>query len=973
VGEELAVEFVILGPTKLIDGDTAIPLGAAKQRGMLALLLLQAGNPVRVDTLVEHLWDEPGRGDRRSILYSMASRLRAVLDQVGMRDALVRVPAANAYRLNIDPLIVDYHQFRHLVSQARDGIPNGRPEISTDLLQRAIGLWRGDPLAELHGLRADNQRRQLDETLLEAHKLLATSRLQLGQVHAVLVQLETLIQEHQLDETLARAWISALCGAGREDDARRYLAAFRRRFRKELQLEPHIDISAIAREFASKPRPATNILSTRPHQLPSSIRGFAGRKEMLTRLDAMAGSDRGPGNVVVITGMPGVGKTTLAVHWSHGQLDRYQDGHLYLDACAYGPGSPVDPHEALSRFLHALGLESDRIPQEREARRECFNDTLDGRRVLIVLDNVADSAQARPMIPRSDTCLTVITSRTRLSGLTIREGVHNLTATPLSETESTGLLTGIVGEARAAADPEALENLASAADGLPLALRIVGEHIVERPRASLAELAQELRYRLLESTDGADDQTDLATVFTWSYQSLQPAAAVLFRRLALHPGARISLEAAAALDESQIRDAEVLLNVLAKAHLIEHDTARHYRFHDLLRQYAALRVATEDEPSDIARRRQVVLDWFLQSAVNAAAVLVPDLPPVPDLPDRSPPHVITFDTDAEAMRWCEAERQNFSAATRSAEDHGFHRHAWQIPGVIYEIFDRTGRHDDLLRLSRIAVAAARQDRHVIGEIGSLVNLGAAHFTKHEYDMAIAVFTEARECASAAGQIEAETICAHSLASAYLRLGDAASAIVIHHQVLAVCREISDRAGEAATLNRLGDAYRYEGQFQRAADTYLQALRIRTETGSLRGQGLIHNDLSRLHLEEGDLASATRHCLTALQIHERTGDAAAHCDALTTMAEIQLGSAMPQDAIGDAESALRISAEIEDSHRRARALAVLAEAQAAAGLPADASHTRAAALRIVSGLRDPEIVKLHARLMEGQADATRQCA
>jgi DNA-binding SARP family transcriptional activator/tetratricopeptide (TPR) repeat protein len=953
------VDFVILGPTQLIDGDVAIPLGAAKQRGMLALLLLQAGNPVRVDTLIEHLWDEPGRADRRSILYSMASRLRAVLHRAGMRDALVRVPAANAYRLDIDPLTVDFHQFRDLVSRARDTISNSRHDISADLLQRAIQLWRGDPLSELHGARADQQRRQLDEALLDAHKLLATSQLRLGQVHDVLVRLETLIQEHELDETLARAWISALCGAGREDDARRYLAEFRRRFRKELRLEPRIDIDAIVREFAAGRTPVILAPGPRPHQLPAGIRGFAGRTEMLTVLDAMTGPE--PANVVVVTGMPGVGKTALAVHWSRRHRDRYPDGQLYLDAGAYGPGAPVDPHEALSRFLHALGLESDRIPQEPEARRQCFNDTLDGRRVLLVLDNVADSEQARPMIPQSGACRTVITSRTRLSGLTIREGVHTLTVTPLSETESIGLLIGIVGEARAADEPEAVESLAAAAGGLPLALRIVGEHVAERPRASLTELARELRHHLLESTDGGDDRTDLTTVFTWSYRSLPAEAAAMFRKLALHPGARISLEAAAALDESAVRAAEALLNVLAKAHLIEHDTARHYRFHDLLRQYAALRAAMQDEPSDIARRRQLVLDWFLLSAVNAAARLMPDLPPVPDLPDRRPPQVLTFATDAEAMRWCEAERQNFSAATRSARRHAFHRHAWQIPGAVYEIFDRTGRHDDILRMNRIAVSAARLDSHLIGEIGSLINLGAAHFAQHEYDLAVAAFTEARECASAAGHIEAETICAHGLASAHLRMGDASSAITIHRQVLAVCRQIADRAGEAATLNRLGDAYRHEGRREHAADAYLQALQIRTETGSVRGQGLIHHDLGRLYLEGGDLISAARHCRTALHIHERTEDAAARCDALTTMAEIWLASARTDKSLRDARAAVRIGAEIDDCHRRARALAVLAEAQSAAGSAVDAAGTRAAALQIMDGLRDPDIQRLRARL------------
>jgi DNA-binding SARP family transcriptional activator/tetratricopeptide (TPR) repeat protein len=956
----ILVRFGILGPTELNDGGKSIPLGAAKQRGLLALLLLHAGRPVRVDTLVEHLWPGGGTGDRRKTIYSIVSRLRAILGRSGVRHTLTRV--GGAYRLDVDPLSVDFHQFRSLVEQSREAMAGDRAASAVTDLQRAVDLWRGEPLADLHGSVAEHLRRQLTETLLDAHKLLATGRLKTGQHHAVLVQFEDLIHEYDVDESLARLWISALCAAGREDDARRYLTAFRKRFRRELHVDPQIDINAI---LAGPPQPKNG----RPHQLPYGIPGFVGRADLLAELDRLAEPGPGRANVVVITGMPGIGKTTLAIHWSQRHVGLFPDGQLYLNAGAFGPGSPVDPQEALARFLHALGVPPDRIPEDLDDRRHRFNDILDGRRVLVVLDNVIDSAQARPLIPSATTCMTIITSRHRLSGLTIREGVHNLLSYPLDEVESSTLLTQIVGTQRASAEPSAVDRLAGIAGGHPLALRIVGEQIAERPRARITELAGELQERLLWARVEDDD---LITVFDWSYLSLGTATAALFRRLARHPGTRISLDAAAALSGSSLEETGRTLNQLARVNLIEHDTARHYRLHDLLHRYAEARGDIEDTPTAIAGDRLAISTWFLRSATNAAAILAPQLPPVPDLPAASS-HVVEFATETAALAWCRSERENLAAATRYAARHGMHRHAWQIPAAIHDIFTRSGRYDDLIRLNEIGVESARLDEHAFGEIANLNNLGYAYCATHQYERAITTLSVARARAAESGLVAAESVCAHNLATAYLSIGDTTRAIDIFQEVRTVSRRLANPFGESATLHRLGDAYRRQRRSGLALTAYREALEIRERIGSVRGQGLTHHQLSTFHLEAGALSLAMQHCAAALARHELIQDAAGRCDALITRADIEraIGSA---SAVAHARAAVAACVELGDSYRRVHSLAVLADTLALANSPADAAQTRAEALRVAAELSGPDVLPLLERLLAAPAPmSSRQCA
>ncbi|WP_285790302.1 tetratricopeptide repeat protein [Micromonospora sp. NBRC 101691] len=886
-----------------------------------------------------------------------------MLRSVGLPDALVRTPGVGAYRLEIDPDLVDHHRFATLVTDAQAAVRQARHEHGAALLATAVGLWRDDPLAELRGTQAELWRATLRDRLLDAYKMLAESELALGRHDRVLARLEPLLREHQLDETLARLWASALHVAGRGHDARTFVTAFRRRYRREMRAEPALDLAPVpstapvpsSRARSGGAEGAVPVPPPTPRQLPHDVPDFTGRTELIAELDSLAVGDGG-GRVIVLTGTPGVGKTALITHWGRRRLDRFPDGQLYLDVEGCGPGPVVPPRQALARFLNALGVPAEAVPRDDDERRERYHQLLADRRMLVVIDNVLDSEQARQLLPRSDRCLTVVCSRKALQRLTVRNGIRSLTVPPLPPTDRRALLGRIVGVGRASTQPEAVSTLARLSSGLPLALRVIGQHVVARPRASIEELARELSTRLFDYEGDDSDEGVLRSVFDWSVNALDPLTARLFLRLGLFPGATVGPGAAAALlGGVEPAGAERLLGTLTRAHLVEHDALRRFRMHALLRLYTADRCRREapaDERRDALRR---LLDWYLLSAVDAVRLLEPRSSPVPDLPDPASMSVtpLSFASDAEALRWCEAERANLPAVVRTAADEGFHRHAWQIVGTMYEVVDRYGRQEDVFEMLRTAVHAASADGHQEGRIGTLVNLGATYFAIHDYGPATRAFTEALRLAREFDLGEMQWACLHNLAAIHLRTGATETAVGNFEQLLGACKDGGDSMEEAFTLYHLGDANRRLGRYDLAARYHREALERWDRLGSLRGRSLALVRLAELHLDTGEPEAAVDRCRLVLDVAGRVSDEQVRCDALVTLAAALGRLGWRDEAVAQAIRAGAVAEELDDSLRRSHALTVLAEIHAAAGDHGQSRRWLAAALEALGEVDDPE--------------------
>jgi hypothetical protein len=221
-----------------------------------------------------------------------------------------------------------------------------------------------------------------------------------------------------------------------------------------------------------------------PRELPCDVRGFTGRTDHLDRLNGLLKADGRALVISAIAGTAGVGKTALAVHWAHSVREQFPDGQLYTNLRGYDPADPpTEPGLVLEGFLRTLNVPASQIPSDLEARQRLYRSLLDGKRVLIVLDNAATADQVRPLLPGSDTCLVVVTSRSALASLVAHEGAHRVTIDVLPPAEAIDLLTATLGNELPSAT---LEILAELCVRLPLALRI----IAERAAASTTPIAQ---------------------------------------------------------------------------------------------------------------------------------------------------------------------------------------------------------------------------------------------------------------------------------------------------------------------------------------------------------------------------------------------------------------------------------------------------------------------------------------------------
>ena len=347
-----------------------------------------------------------------------------------------------------------------------------------------------------------------------------------------------------------------------------------------------------------------------PRQLPTSVRHFVNRaveQDALTTLLNGANKNRAneDGAVLVsaIDGIGGVGKSTLAVHWAHHQQEHFPDGELYVDLHGFDPSAePTPPADALATFLTALGIPTEQLPVTLDARAARFRSMLHDKRMLVVLDNATAAEQVRPLFPASSSCLVLITSRNRLDDLVMHEGAWRMTLDVLTRAEAIELLERYLGRDRLDAEPEAVDALIEHCAGLPLALGIAAVRAAQVPGSSLHSLVAELQDEQ-ERLDVLDDQgrTGVRSVFSWSYRSLSPEAARLFRLLSLPSGPDIGLAAITALADTSRREVRRTLAELTRSSLLEQRTSSRYQFHDLLRAYAMECVHQDESAEDLKR------------------------------------------------------------------------------------------------------------------------------------------------------------------------------------------------------------------------------------------------------------------------------------------------------------------------------------------------------------------------------------
>ncbi len=501
-----------------------------------------------------------------------------------------------------------------------------------------------------------------------------------------------------------------------------------------------------------------------PAQLPHDSGAFVGRQAQLRRLrDAVRRSRRDAVAPIVticaIDGAAGVGKTALAVRFARRVVDRYPDGQLYVDLRGYFPhAAPLSSVQALGQLLRALGVDTAELPPDVDELAWRFRTALTDRRVLIMLDNAADTGQVRPLLPGHSGCLTVLTSRSSLSGLVARDGAHRTMLGVLSPEESMSLLAEVVGAARVSAEPGAAGRIVTVCGGLPLALRIAAERATLRAEVPLVALADELsdEHTLLSRLAVDDDETTgVRAAFSWSYRALPEPAARLFRCLAAHPGDRFTAPAAAATAGVPVADAEALIGTLVTAHLVETVDDAFFRMHDLLRVYALERLGADESPAAARAATARMAGWYLHTAQAAARQVRPTRrhAQLGAAPDRIAP--LLFATYDDALAWLDAEHRNCTAAAVAAARVGLHEVAAAFPGVLYDVFELRGLVEEWEAAIQTALVSADRVGATATRATLLSNLAIVRRRSGREEAALPLLHESLELRRRVGDIQGE--------------------------------------------------------------------------------------------------------------------------------------------------------------------------------------------------------------------------
>jgi len=633
-----ALAFGILGPVRAWRGGAEVNLGSPKQRGLLSLLLLRTGRAVSQSEILDALWDQDMPACAGNVIHRYVAGLRKALepDRRIRSTAQVLTSVSGAYLLRIDRSQLDLCTVEDGLARARELRDSGRLAEALQVFESLLAVWQGTPLTGIRCPFAALERSRLVELRTTVAEERVEVMVSLGRNADAVAELSALVQEHPLRERLRGLLMLALYRGGRQAEALRLFRETRRILIDELGVEPSQDLQRLhERMLAGAPSlflPAVAVTAEQvpqagrrqaglpptgksmvevspaagrpviPAQLPHDLPNFAGREAQLAAIGALLDRSanvpgEGNGEIVVIDGPAGVGKTALAIHFAHLAAHRFDHGQIYVNLRGFDPARPpLSADDALDRILQSLAIDASLIPASLDAKSALYRSLLAGKRPLITLDNAVSAEQIRPLLPGKADFLSLITSRNQLSDLIARDGAERVHLPVFTADEAITLLRKISG-GRTDADPDAAAEVARLCGYLPLALRIAAQRIVSRPNVRLADLVREFareNRRLDLFNLGDDGASGVRTAFSCSYQALPTAAADMFRRLGQHPDPEISLSTVASLAQIKPAEARQVLHSLAQVHLLDEIAHDRYSIPVLEHAYAReLAAATE--------------------------------------------------------------------------------------------------------------------------------------------------------------------------------------------------------------------------------------------------------------------------------------------------------------------------------------------------------------------------------------------
>ncbi|MGW4470003.1 BTAD domain-containing putative transcriptional regulator [Nonomuraea sp. NPDC004354] len=914
--------FELLGPVRGWRADTELDLGSPQQRLTLAALLLAEGRMLSVQQLVNVLWAEAPPPTAASTVRNYVSRLRGVLGDGAIRS--LRSGYSSTARL-------DVREFVALVSRARDA----PPAEARDLLERAVRLWRGEPLAGLPGAWARRQRSRLVEMRLSALEARAECDLALGRHHESVAELTSLMTAHPARERVCRLLMLALYRSGRQAEAIGLFTDTRRLLAEEFGVDPSPELACLyqriitgdptlhAGKVAAEPAAVTLPV---PRQLPLDVADFTGRDaEVAKMVGSLRSGDVRTLLIWAVSGQGGVGKTTLALHVAHAVKDLFPDGQLFVDLQGAGP-DPIPPATALAGFVRSLG-QGD-LPDGLAERAALYRSLLADRRMLVVLDNARDVAQMTPLLPGSAGCAVLATSRAKPIGL---DGAFQVGLEVLSADESIRLLGTILGQERAAAEPESALELVTACGFLPLAIRIAAARLVTRPMWSIAQLCARLadeRRRLAELQVG---NLAVEVSFSLGYEQLRPELARAFRLLAVPDAAELTTVMAARLLDLAEPEAERLGEELVDLSLLQSPAMGRYRQHDLLKFFARARL--EEEEEDDARRAALVrLHHYFEACMAGALRLGSPGNPLADRLEQQAGETIAFADLADVGAWldtgCDILLNCVSQVTDlpGSDLYGLAR----LMNALGEL--RTLGQPYVERLDQLlAAATSRGDRAAEGYIHLMQGLehmdGSRSATGLDADghgrLAVTL-------AEAAGDLGVQ---AHGWALLGYQAGfrrDSARAAECFERGMTLARAAGDRRLEAALLGRMGTTWSAMGRKEDALAAARRGFDLQIEIGDGKVEPITPYLLGFVLARAGEYEEALEHLESALSLATALGYLFWTATAQIAIARVKTHLHQPEEALAYAEAGLAGLATYPNERGMAEALTEIGRALSTLG-------------------------------------------
>ena len=755
-----------------------------------------------------------------------------------------------------------------------------------------------------------------------------------------------------------------------------------------------LDASDAAAQVDALSRQLTQLttLAAATRTLPRDIAYYTGRSAEFERLIQPMINSLAPEGVVgihAIDGMAGIGKTAFAVHTAHQLAAWFPDGQIFLPLHAHTPGQhPVDPSDALATLLLNMGISAKQIPAGIEARGALWRNCLADKKLLLLLDDAAGSEQVRPLLPGTERCLVLVTSRRRLTEL---DWSVSITLDTLRPDEAAELFVRVAGRSGLNASEGPNLELVQLSGLLPLAIRLVAGQLARHQAWTVEDLRLALAAERNRPASIRGENFTIAAAFDLSYRYLDSEQQNLFRRLGLQFGTDIDDYAAAALSGVDLHTTRRLLNDLYDYHLIDEPTYGRYRFHDLMREYARS-AADAEQPRERDAAIGRLLNYYLHTAAIAGRDLAWNTPDTSPPTGHTPAYAPQLSTREQEVSWLEGERANLNAATDYAVRNRGYVAAIGIPFAIHGFLRTNGYWHQALGLHRAALTIARhfndqsaeasalcqlgavqrltgdyrgamtsQTRALelyrvlsdrVGEGDALTELGTVYWLIDEYPAAISRLNEALGLYHDLDRPQGEGDALCQLSSVQRLTADYPAAITNLTKALGLYRNIHDHLGEADSLRNLGVVQHMAGDLAAATTSLTKALDLYRGLGSRPGQADALRDLGVVQHMAGDLAAATTSLTRALELYRDVGDRHGEAEALNDLGDLLSSSSTVADARSKHESALTTARIINAPLEEARALEGIGNCYLKQGKMDEGSEHLRQALTIYRAIKSP---------------------